>query len=184
MPLSAFYMARLLLSVFVLALLFVGLIGIVIGGRWLLRRLLGASPEEQAREAARRTRARLLAPQWPELEERYRRTIPKIIKDFYSDQELITLREVVLRRSDGKEWRIAEFMPADLKTQTTVPAQVFSRELFPIAISPSGDLYCVPLNKGTYPVEMACRDGSGHELVAPSVVDFIAGLDRTVKPPR
>jgi hypothetical protein len=171
-------MGRVLISLFAIILIFVGLVGIAIGGRWLLRKLLGASPEEEARQAAQRTRTRLLSPRWEELEHHFQRPIPKIIKDLYANRELITLRDVALVRRDGHEWRISELLPADLLTISEIPPGLRSRDAFPIAVNQSRDVFYISLSEGSYPVKMFRRLDSGSELVATSVLDFIAGLDR------
>jgi hypothetical protein len=170
-------MIRALISVFAIFLLFAGLICIAFAGRWLMRRLLGLSPEEQAEQAEKRVRERLLSPKWEQLQQHHRRPLPNIIQDLYADHGVITLRDVVLRRSDGRKWSIREFLPADLDTVSALPAELRSTDVFPFAVSDSGDLYYIALDKGSYPVKMSCKLG-GEELVAPSVVDFIAGLDR------
>lgn len=170
-------MIRVAISLFAVVLLFAGLVGIIIAGRWLMRRLAGASPEEQARDAEKRTRERLLSPRWAELEHHHRRAIPKIIQNLYTDSGLVTLRDVTLRRTDGRDWSIREFLPADILTISSLPPDLRSTDVFPFAMSAAGDIYYVLLNQGSYPVKMSVKLG-GEELVAPSVVDFIAGLDR------
>ncbi|MDT8070872.1 MAG: hypothetical protein ROO76_22140 [Terriglobia bacterium] len=170
-------MIRVAISLLAIVLLFAGLIGIVFAGRWLMRKLLGLSPEEQALEAEKRGRERLLSPRWSDLEQHHRRAIPNIIKDLYSDQDVITMRGITLRRTDGKLWSIREFLPADLRTVSDLPAELRSTDIFPFATSTSGDVYYIALDQGSYPVKMSCKLG-GEELVAPKVVDFIAGLDR------
>lgn len=170
-------MIRVAISIFAIFLLFAGLIGIAFAGRWLMRKLLGLSPEEQALEAEKKARQRLLSPRWADLERHHRRQIPNILQDLYADHEVITLRDVVLRRTDGRKWSIREFLPADLDTISALPAELRSTDIFPFAVSESGDVYYTSLDQGSYPVKMSCKLG-GEELVAPAVVDFIAGLDR------
>ncbi len=170
-------MIRVAISLLAIFLLFAGLIGIALAGRWLMRKLLGLSPEEQALEAEKRARQRLLSPRWADLERHHRRPIPNILQNLYADHEVITLRDVVLRRTDGRKWSIREFLPADLDTISALPPELRSTNVFPFAVSESGDVYYTVLDQGSYPVKISCKLG-GEELVAPAVVDFIAGLDR------
>ncbi len=170
-------MIRVAISVFAIVLLFAGLIGIALAGRWLMRKLLGLSPEEQALEAEKRSRERLLSPKWEQLQHHYRRPLPTIVQNLYADQEVISLRNVVLRRTDGRKWSIREFLPADLDTVSALPPELRSTEIFPFAVSDGGDIYYLSLDQGSYPVKLSCKLG-GEEIVAPAVVDFIAGLDR------
>lgn len=170
-------MIRVAISLLAIFLLFAGLIGIALAGRWLMRKLLGLSPEEQALEAEKRARERLLSPRWQDLERHHRRPIPNILQDLYADHEVITLRDILLRRTDGRKWSIREFLPADLDTISALPPELRSTNVFPFAVSDSGDIYYTSLDQGSYPVKMSCKLG-GDELVAPAVVDFIAGLDR------
>jgi hypothetical protein len=170
-------MIRVAISAFTIFLLFAGLVGIAFAGRWLMRKLLGLSPEEQALEAEKRGRERLLSPKWEQLRQHHRRPLPGIIQKLYADQEVISLRDVVLRRTDGRKWSIREFLPADLDTVSALPPELRSTEIFPFAVSDAGDIYYISLDQGSYPVKMSSKLG-GEELVAPAVVDFIAGLDR------
>ncbi len=170
-------MIRVAISVFAVFLLFAGLIGIAFAGLWLKRKLLGLSPEELALESEKRARDRLLSPHWEQLRQHHRRPIPPIIQNLYADQDVVTLRDVVLRRTDGRKWSIREFLPADLDTISALPPELRSTDIFPFAVSDSGDVYYISLDQGSYPVKMSCKLG-GEELVAPAVVDFIAGLDR------
>ena len=169
-------MIRVAISLLAILLLFAGLIGIAFAGRWLMRKLLGLSPEEQALEAEKRVRDRLLSPKWEQLQQHHRQPMPAILQDLYADHEVITLRDVVLRRTDGRKWPIREFLPADLDTISALPAELRSTNIFPFAVSDAGDVYYISLDQGNYPVKMSCKLG-GEELVGP-VVDFIAGLDR------
>src|SRR5512146_1801284 len=170
-------MIRVAISLFALFLLFAGLIGIAFAGLWLKRKLLDLSPEEQALEIEKRARDRLLSPKWELLQQHHRRPIPPIIQNLYAEQDVVTLRDVVLRRTDGTKWSIREFLPADLDTISALPPELRSTEIFPFALSEAGDVYYISLDQGSYPVKMSRKLG-GEELVAPAVVDFIARLDR------
>ena len=174
-------MGSALVPIFALILLFLAVLGIVIGGMWLLRKLLGKSPEEQSAEASRLERARLLRPQWPDLQDRFQKPIPRIVQDIYSDHQLMTMVDVEVNGAEGKAWKLAKFLPADLQTLSDTPPEFRALTALPIAIDAFGDVFYISLDDESYPVKLFHQQGSEHELVAASVVDFIAGLDRGLR---
>ncbi|MGE5113991.1 MAG: hypothetical protein ACM3JB_24285 [Acidobacteriaceae bacterium] len=174
-------MGSVLVPIFALILLFLAVLGIVIGGMWLLRRLLGKSPEEQSAEASRLERARLLRPQWPDLQDHFHTPIPKIVQDIYADETLITMQDLQVRGADGKEWKIAKFLPADLETLSETWSELRVSPVLPIASAPQKDVFYIALDGKSYEVKLFHHAAGDHELIASSVVDFLAGLDRGMR---
>jgi hypothetical protein len=174
-------MGSILVPIFALILLFLAVLGIVIGGMWLLRGLLGKSPEEQSAEASRLERARLLRPQWPDLQDHFHTPIPKIVQDIYADQTLITMDDLQVRGAEGKEWKIAKFLPADLETLSDTWPELRAAPVLPIASDSQGDVFYIALDGKSYEVRLFHHAGDEHELIASSVVDFVAGLDRGMR---
>src|SRR5690348_14439074 len=83
------------------------ILGVLVGGNWLLARF--RKPKPSSKESIGRNRERLLNPRWAELREHFGQAIPEPLRNLYKQTTLVTTKDVVFREKGGKEWHVAEF---------------------------------------------------------------------------
>lgn len=153
---------------------FAAILVIYIGGNWLLARFRKSKPRSE--ESIQRYRERLLNPRWDELREYFGQTLPEPLKNLYGQTALITTQDVVFRESDGKEWHVAEFYPADKETIDQIWPDLKKPKIFPFAFDSFGDCFYVDLSSkesNRCPVMYYHHDGSDVELVSESLEEFL-----------
>ena len=132
-------------------------------------------------ESLRRYRERLLNPRWEELEEYLGQSIPERIKQFYTNTEIISRRDISASNAKGTTYHIAQFLPADIETLDGIWPDVKESTNFPFATDAFGDCYYIPLNgekSAQCPVMCYHHDGSDVESVSASLDEFVHGLEK------
>jgi hypothetical protein len=171
-----FLSAMNMLLVIVLGVLafFALILTVLIGGNWLswfFRR-----PKPRLEDSVRETRERLLNPRWDELEDHYGHPLPLPIKNLYKRAELLTQQDIAFRDGKGREWHVAEFLPADVEALNRTWPDLKKFKHFPFASDSLGDCFCIPL-EGTdsdkCPVMIYHHDGSDVESVSTSLDEFL-----------
>ena len=153
---------------------FASILTALIGGNWLWTRV--RKPKAPSKESIRRYRERLLKPCWGDLQRHFGMTIPEPLKELYRRTELLIEHDVVFRDQTNREWRIAEFAPADLKALDETWPDLKEGNHFTFAHDSLGDSYYVDLTrKGSkgMPVMLYHHDGSDVEIVATSLDEFL-----------
>jgi len=151
---------------------------VLIGGNWLLARF--RKPKPPSEEAVRRYRERLLNPCWGDLQGYFGMTIPEPLKELYQRTELITAHDIVFRDQNDREWHVAEFLPADLKSLDETWLEVKKGKNFPFARDSFGDCYYIQLTtkESRSPVMLYHHDGNDVEMVAASLEGFLSSDGR------
>ena len=147
---------------------------VLIGGNSLLARFRKAKPPSE--ESIRKYRERLQNPSWGDLQKYFGMPIPEPIRELYRRTELLTEHDVVFRAQNDREWYVAEFLPADLKTLAETWPDVKEGKNFPFARDSFGDCYYIELASkelSRCPIMLYHHDGSDVEIVATSLDEFL-----------
>jgi len=150
------------------------LLAVYVVGNWLAARF--RKPRSHSAEYTLTYNQRLRNPKWAELEEHFGRAIPEAIKNLYSESELLNRRDILFRGENGTEWRVAEFLPADVKTLDHLWPDVKESKNFVFARDSFGDCYYVPLPESPSDgcvVMYYHHDGNDVELVSRSLETFL-----------
>ena len=103
--------------------------------------------------------------------------IPKPIKELYGRTELLIKQDVVFCDQNDREWHVAEFSPADLKTLDDAWSDLKEGNNFPFASDSFGDRYYIDLTNNEEPhrcpVMLYHHDGGDVEVVAASLGEFL-----------
>jgi len=154
---------------------FAVILTVLIGGNrllWLLRR-----HKPRSEDYVRETRERLLNPRWGELENHYGQPLPMPVKNLYKQTALLTQQDIVFRDGNGKEWHVAEFLPADVEALKGTWPDLQKSKHFPFASDAFGDCFYVLLegaDSDKCPVMYYHHDGSDVELVSTSLNEFLS----------
>ena len=154
---------------------FVVILTLQIGGNSLLARF--RKPKPPSEESIRRYKERLLNPRWDELQEHFGLAMPEPLKDLYKQTTLLTMQNLVFRETNGKEWQVAAFYPADTQTLDGIWSDLKNSKIFPFAFDSFGDCYYVELtgqDSSKCPVMYYHHDGNDTERVSNSLEEFIA----------
>jgi hypothetical protein len=157
---------------------FVVILTVYFGGNWLLLRL--KKPKLSSAASVRRFQEKLLNPRWEELEEYFNQSIPKRIKHFYTQAEIISRRNIRFSNANGATYHIAEFLPADIETLNGIWPEVKKSANFPLATDAFGDCYYIPLTgdkSEQCPVMCYHHDGSDFESVSTSLDELLNGIE-------
>ena len=155
----------------------IALAAIILGVRDRLVRPRRLSAEEQqAAEAA--WDARVLAPDWPAVEQRLGRQVPTVLRELYSDRELLMSAPLIVTgQLDGveSEWDIATFQPADAEA-TLVGQRGLPPIAFCFATTVFGDSYYLAIDRTGEdgPVYRNYHDGGDVVPVAESLREFLS----------
>jgi hypothetical protein len=153
---------------------------VYIGGNWLLSRL--RKPKPSSEQSAHRYRERLVNPRWEQLEEYFNQPIPERIKQFYTQAETISRRDIRVSSASGTVYHIAQFLPADIETLNEIWPEVKESAKFPLATDAFGDCYYIPLTgdkSEQCPVMCYHHDGSDFESVSTSLDEFLSGIEKS-----
>ena len=144
------------------------------------------TPEEIA-EQQRRHRARLLSPNWSDLEEHFGAPIPNVLREFYAKHERLLEQNFYAvppdRPDEAEYWFVQSFEPADLENLGDTLFLVgrdespqVAKKRFPFASDGSGNLYFVEIGSDPSidpPVCFIDHDGGDIERAADSFLDFV-----------
>lgn len=165
-----------LISAVAVVCFFLIILAIYVGGNWLIA--VFRKRKAPSEESLRRYRERLLNPQWIDLQEHFGLEIPEPIKNLYAQKEMLVLRDLVFHSTNGKAWKVADFLPADIDTLRGVWPDLKKGKKFPFASDLFGDCYYIPLDhnqSGECRVMIYHHDGSDTELVSDSLDQFLKG---------
>jgi hypothetical protein len=135
-------------------------------------------PKAPSEEALRRHRERLLNPPWIDLQEHFGLEIPGPIKNFYAQTEILMKRDIVFHSQNGREWKVADFLPADIETLKGIWPDLKKGHNLQFVCDVFGHCYYIPLDhsqSGECPVMIHHHDGSDTELVSDSLDRFLEG---------
>jgi hypothetical protein len=119
--------------------------------------------------------ARLLAPDWPAVEQQLGRPAPAVLRELYADHGLLqsTPFGVIGPATDGEaDWDIHSFQPADGRGDYfEIPPGAFC-----FATTVFGDPYYVEFAAGRDdgPVSLRYHDGGDVALIADSLTEFLS----------
>ena len=165
----------------------IGMIALAAGILLVRDRLFGPrdlSPGELA-EAEIAWKARLLAPDWPAVEQQLGRAAPEVLRQLYADHALLQSTPFVVSgptTDGGAEWDIHSFQPADGQGdhfEIRPRAFCFATTVF-------GDPYYLELaaDSDDGPVSRRYHDGGDIERIADSLTEFLSWPRRALEDDR
>jgi hypothetical protein len=145
---------------------------------WLLRGK--ASRDEARRTEQAAVLIRMRNPQWDVVEAALGHPVPSVLRDLYSDHELVMSDDLLIfdpSRGDDPNtaWNVNQFNPADAEALTPALESI-PRGSFSFATNEFGDPFYVQLGElpdGDGQVFVHYHDGGDIELVAPSLRSFL-----------
>ena len=146
---------------------------------WLRRDNASRDEERRTKQAA--ARARMRNPQWDVVEAALGHPVPSVLRELYSDQELVMSDDLLIfdpSRGDDPDsaWNLNQFNPAGAEALTP-QLESIPRGSFSFATNQFGDPFYVQLGElpdGDGQVFVHYHDGGDVELVAPSLRSFLS----------
>ena len=163
----------------------IGMFGLAALVLFIRDRLFGRRPPSPAEVRARTEahRAKLLAPDWPAVEERLGQPVPAILRELYENHALLTNTPLEVRnpQSPDATWHIADFAPANAETMSSERLSV-PPGTFCFATNGFGDPYFTVIDGDAGPVYVHYHDGDDIVLVANSLAEFLSWPHRPDPP--
>ena len=135
---------------------------------------------EEARAAHEARLARLTTPDWPGVEERLGRPVPKALRELYADREIVTREDFVVhdpnRPGEDGRWYVASFQPAHREAVGPTGFGV-PRGAVLFATTNFGDEYHATItgdDDDTGAVYLYYHDGDDLDYVADSLREFLS----------